>query len=62
VANVITLFIEPGSPWENIYNKNFSGKLQNKLLNRENFYKLKGVNTILKAEGPITARSDLTAH
>ena len=28
-----TLFIEPGSPWENGYNESFNGKLRDELLN-----------------------------
>jgi transposase InsO family protein len=28
-----TLYIEPGSPWENAYNESFNGKLRNELLN-----------------------------
>ena len=28
-----TLFIEPGSPWENGYNELFNGKLRDELLN-----------------------------
>ena len=36
-----TLFIEPGSPWENGYNESFNGKLSDELLNREIFYSLK---------------------
>jgi len=28
-----TLFIEPGSPWENGYNEPFNGKLRDELLN-----------------------------
>ena len=35
---VRTLFIEPGSPWENGYNESFNGKLRDELLNREIFY------------------------
>lgn len=34
---VDTLFIEPGSPWENGYVESFNGKLRNELLNREVF-------------------------
>jgi transposase InsO family protein len=34
---VNTLFIEPGSPWENGYVESFNGKLRNELLNREVF-------------------------
>ena len=29
-----TLFITPGSPWENGYNESFNGKLRDELLNR----------------------------
>lgn len=38
--NVKTLFITPGSPWENGYNESFNGKLRDELLNREIFYTL----------------------
>jgi putative transposase len=31
---VNTLYIEPGSPWENGYNESFNGKLQDELLKR----------------------------
>ena len=34
---VKTLFIEPGSPWENGYIESFNGKLRDELLNRESF-------------------------
>jgi len=34
---VKTLYIEPGSPWENGYIESFNGKLRNKLLNVELF-------------------------
>ena len=34
---VKTLFIEPGSPWENGYIESFNGKLKDELLNRETF-------------------------
>jgi transposase InsO family protein len=37
---VQTLFIEPGSPWENGYVESFIGKLRDELLNREIFYTL----------------------
>ena len=40
-VGVKTLFIEPGSPWENGYNESFNGKLRDELLNREIFYSLK---------------------
>jgi len=34
---VKTLFIEPGSPWENGYIESFNGKPRDELLNREVF-------------------------
>ena len=37
---VQTLFIEPGSPWENGYVESFNGKLRDELLDRETFYTL----------------------
>lgn len=37
---VKTLFIEPGSPWENGYVESFNGKLRDELLNGELFYTL----------------------
>jgi len=36
--DVGTLFIEPGSPWENGYVESFNGKLRDELLNGEIFY------------------------
>ena len=41
---VRTLFIEPGSPWENGYIESFNGKLRDELLNRELF------DTLLEAQ------------
>lgn len=38
--HVKTLFIEPGSPWENGYNESFNGKLRDECLNTELFYSL----------------------
>jgi putative transposase len=37
VLKVRTLFIEPGSPWENGYVQSFIGKLRDELLNGEIF-------------------------
>jgi putative transposase len=39
-VNVRTLFIEPGSPWENGYVESFNGRLRDELLNREIFFTL----------------------
>jgi transposase InsO family protein len=36
-VEVQTLFIEPGSPWENGYIESFNGKLRDELLDRELF-------------------------
>ena len=43
-----TLFIEPGSPWENGYNESFNGKLRDELLNGEIFYSLKEARIIIE--------------
>ncbi|CAN5668103.1 hypothetical protein BH23GEM7_BH23GEM7_11750 [soil metagenome] len=39
-AGVQTLYIEPGSPWENAYVESFNGKLEDELLGREIFTSL----------------------
>jgi len=39
-VDVKTLFIEPGSPWENGYIESFNGKLRDELLNGEIFFTL----------------------
>ena len=39
---VKTLYIEPGSPWENGYVESFNGKLRDELLNLEIFDALRG--------------------
>jgi transposase InsO family protein len=46
---VKTLFIEPGSPWENGYNESFNGKLRDELLNGEIFYTLKEAQVIIES-------------
>ncbi len=45
---VRTLFIEPGSPWENGYIESFIGKLRDELLNREIFYTLKEATILIE--------------
>jgi putative transposase len=40
-SGVGTLYIEPGSPWENAYSETFIGRLRDELLNRELFANLK---------------------
>jgi putative transposase len=54
---VRTLFIEPGSPWENGYVESFNGKLRDELLNGEIF------DTRLEARTVIEAwRNDYNRH
>jgi len=45
---VKTLFIEPGSPWENGYVESFNGKLRDELLNREVFYTLQEAKVLIE--------------
>jgi putative transposase len=45
---VKTLFIEPGSPWENGYNESFNGKLRDECLNTELFYTLREAQIIIE--------------
>lgn len=46
-VGVKTLFIEPGSPWENGYNESFNSKLRDELLNREIFYTLREAQVLI---------------
>ena len=41
-----TLYIQPGSPWENGYVESFNGKLRDELLDREIFYTLTEVQVL----------------
>jgi transposase InsO family protein len=43
-----TLYIEPGSPWENGYCESFNGKLRDELLNGEIFYSLKEAKVVIE--------------
>jgi len=45
---VKTLYIEPGSPWENGFNESFNGKLRDELLNGEIFYTLKEAQVLIE--------------
>ena len=44
-----TLFIEPGSPWENGYCESFNGKLRDELLDREVFRSLGEAQVLIEA-------------
>ena len=46
--DVKTLYIEPGSPWENGYIESFNGKLRDELLDREVFYTLKEAQILIE--------------
>jgi len=46
--HVETLYIEPGSPWENGYIESFNGKLRDEILNREIFYSVKEAKVIVE--------------
>jgi putative transposase len=46
---VQTLFIEPGSPWENGYIESFNGKLRDELLNGEIFTTLTEAKVLIAA-------------
>jgi len=45
---VKTLFIEPGSPWENGYIESFNGKLRDELLDREIFTTLEEAKILIE--------------
>ena len=47
-VGVKTLFIEPGSPWENGYNESFNSKLRDEILNMEIFYTLKEAKVLIE--------------
>jgi putative transposase len=47
-VGVKTLFIEPGSPWENGYVESFNGKLRDELLEREIFYSLSEARVLIE--------------
>ena len=44
---VKTLFIEPGSPWENGYIESFNGKMRDELLDREIFFTLEEAKILI---------------
>ncbi len=47
-VGVNTLYIAPGSPWENGYNESFNGKLGDELLDGEIFYSLKEAQVLIE--------------
>ncbi len=67
-----TLYIEPGSPWENGHNESFNGKLRDQLLNGEIFFTLGEARAVIEAwrrdynhvrpHSSLTYRPRLAAH
>ena len=47
-VEVKTLYIEPGSPWENGYNESFNGTLGEEVLKREIFYSLEEAKMLIE--------------
>ena len=48
-AGVETLYIEPGSPWENAYIESFNSRLRDELLNVECFASVKEAQVLVEA-------------
>ena len=46
--DVTTLYIEPGSPWENGYSESFNARLRDELLNGELFYTLAEARVVVE--------------
>ena len=46
--SIRTLYIEPGSPWENGYCESFNSKLRDELLAREVFYDLREAQVLIE--------------
>jgi putative transposase len=47
-TGVRTLYIEPGSPWENGYCESFNGKFRDELLDREIFFTLREAQVLIE--------------
>jgi transposase InsO family protein len=47
-VDVDTLFIEPGSPWENGYVESFNGKFRDEFLNLEILYTLQEAKVLIE--------------
>ena len=46
--HVETLYVEPGSPWENGYIESFNGKFRDEILNRELFYSVREAKVLVE--------------
>ena len=60
--HVETLFIEPGSSWENGYLESFNGKLRDDLLDREIFYTLTEAPILIDRWPPAVQHSAAAQH
>ena len=47
-VGVGTVYIEPGSPWENGYVESFNGRLRDELLNGEIFYTVNEARVVIE--------------
>ena len=47
-SGVATLYIEPGSPWENAYSESFNSRLADEVLDREVFSSLREAQVLLE--------------
>jgi hypothetical protein len=57
-----TIYITPGSPWENGYCESFNGKLRDELLNGELFYTLREAQVLIEQWRRFTTQNGRTAH
>ncbi len=55
-----TLYIEPGSPWENAYTESFNSRLRDQLLDRELFTSLLEARVLL--EGHRQEHNEVRPH
>jgi hypothetical protein len=55
-----TLYIKPGSPWENRYCESFNPKPRDEFLNTEIFYSIKQLRVLANAGAFTTTPSDQT--
>ena len=46
--SVKTVYIAPGSPWEDGYNESFNGRLRDELLNYQSFHTLKEAQALIE--------------
>ena len=46
-VNIESIYIYPGSPWENGYNERFNGMLRHEVLNLEVFYSLDEAQSVM---------------